>query len=116
MTLISELHLPLEDLANTIDDAIVDEPPFSVREGGMIKDGFNEELDSLRDIVNNCSFSIIPQVLGQSPSTVNIRGPGIDFIKGATGFPLQMQRKRLGFACLGAFICLTLKDFQWYLS
>ena len=45
--------LPLEDLAKTIDDAIVDEPPFSVREGGMIKDGFNEELDSLRDIVNN---------------------------------------------------------------
>lgn len=45
--------LPLEDLAEIIDNAIVEEPPFSVREGGMIKDGFNEELDSLRDIVNN---------------------------------------------------------------
>ena len=44
---------PLEDLSATIDGAIVEEPPFSVREGGMIKDGFNEELDSLRDIVNN---------------------------------------------------------------
>ncbi|MBQ3045758.1 MAG: DNA mismatch repair protein MutS [Clostridia bacterium] len=44
---------PLDDLAEIIDNAIVDEPPFSVREGGMIKDGFNEELDSLRDIVNN---------------------------------------------------------------
>ena len=45
--------LPLEELADTIDRAIVEEPPFSVREGGMIKDGFNEELDSLRDIVAN---------------------------------------------------------------
>ena len=55
-SLLSELQneiLPLEDLADTIDRAIVEEPPFSVREGGMINDGFNEELDSLRDIVAN---------------------------------------------------------------
>ena len=45
--------LPLKDLAETINNAIVEEPPFSVREGGMIKDGFNSELDDLRDIVNN---------------------------------------------------------------
>ena len=44
---------PLEDIASMIENAIIDEPPFSVREGGMIRDGFNEELDSLRDIVNN---------------------------------------------------------------
>ena len=55
-SLLSELQseiFPLEDLADTIDRAIVEEPPFSVREGGMINDGFNEELDSLRDIVAN---------------------------------------------------------------
>ncbi len=45
--------VPLEDLVELIDGAIIDEPPFSVREGGMIKDGFNAELDSLRDILNN---------------------------------------------------------------
>ncbi len=45
--------LTLETLAETINNAIVEEPPFSVREGGMIKDGFNSELDDLRDIVNN---------------------------------------------------------------
>ncbi len=45
--------LPLEELTEIIDRAIVEDPPFSVREGGMIKDGFNEELDQLRDIVNN---------------------------------------------------------------
>ena len=45
--------LTLDELAETIDGAIVEDPPFSVREGGMIKEGFNEELDSLRDIVAN---------------------------------------------------------------
>ncbi len=43
----------LEDIGQLIDTAIDEEPPFAVREGGMIKDGFNEELDSLRDIVTN---------------------------------------------------------------
>lgn len=42
---------PLEDVYSLIDAAVTEEPPFSVREGGLIKDGFNEELDSLREIV-----------------------------------------------------------------
>lgn len=43
----------LEDVRSLIDNAIVDEPPFSVREGGMIKEGFNEEIDSLKAIMND---------------------------------------------------------------
>ena len=42
----------LSDLRDEIRNAIVDEPPFSVREGGMIRDGYSEELDQLRDIVS----------------------------------------------------------------
>lgn len=43
----------LENLAEMIDRAIVDEPPISVREGGMIKSGYNAELDELKDIASN---------------------------------------------------------------
>lgn len=43
----------LEDVWALIDKAIVDEPPFSVREGGMIKQGFNNEIDSLKEIMND---------------------------------------------------------------
>ncbi|MBO4627820.1 MAG: DNA mismatch repair protein MutS [Lachnospiraceae bacterium] len=39
---------PLEDLEEKIDTAIKPDPPFTVREGGMIRDGFNEEVDRLR--------------------------------------------------------------------
>lgn len=37
----------LDDIRELIDTSIVEEPPFSVREGGMIKKGYNEELDIL---------------------------------------------------------------------
>lgn len=43
----------LQDVYDLIDRAIVDEPPFSVREGGMIKSGFNEEIDSLKAIMTD---------------------------------------------------------------
>ena len=43
----------LQDVYGLIDRAIVDEPPFSVREGGMIKTGFNEEIDSLKAIMTD---------------------------------------------------------------
>ena len=43
------LHLH-EDLAEVLQRAIVDEPPFSVREGGMIRTGYNSELDELHEI------------------------------------------------------------------
>lgn len=41
---------PLEELIELVEKAIEEEPPISVREGGMIKKGFNEELDDLKKI------------------------------------------------------------------
>ena len=38
----------LEDIHQIIDHAIVEEPPISVREGGMIKDGYHPDIDKLR--------------------------------------------------------------------
>lgn len=43
----------MDDLYELISSAIDEEPPFSVREGGLIKTGFHEELDSLRAIVKD---------------------------------------------------------------
>ncbi|MBQ7173648.1 MAG: DNA mismatch repair protein MutS [Clostridia bacterium] len=43
----------LSDLYEKIGAAIAEEPPFSLREGGIIANGYNEELDRLRSILNN---------------------------------------------------------------
>ncbi|MGH7885580.1 MAG: DNA mismatch repair protein MutS, partial [Thermodesulfobacteriota bacterium] len=41
------------DIRNFLADAIVDEPPLTCREGGVIKKGYNLELDSLRELQRN---------------------------------------------------------------
>lgn len=41
------------DLQERIQTTLVDEPPASLRDGGIIRAGFNEELDELRDIAKN---------------------------------------------------------------
>ena len=58
-TVLSDLHAdaiqkiladidPLEDIASLIGKAIVEEPPISIREGGMIREGFDADIDMLR--------------------------------------------------------------------
>lgn len=42
----------LDDLAELLGAAIVDTPPLTVREGGMIRDGFNQDVDYYRSIKN----------------------------------------------------------------
>lgn len=39
----------IEDVTELIETAIVDDPPFSVREGGLIKEGYNSEVDEIRE-------------------------------------------------------------------
>ena len=48
LTKIREQIDGLEDIYRLIEEAIIDEPPLSIREGGMIKDGFDETIDRLR--------------------------------------------------------------------
>lgn len=51
--LLSTLHdalRPLKELVDHIQQAIVDEPPMAVKEGGFIQDGFHADLDELRTL------------------------------------------------------------------
>lgn len=43
----------LEDIYTIINAAIVDDPPFSVKEAGFIRDGYNSDVDYLRSIVSD---------------------------------------------------------------
>jgi DNA mismatch repair protein MutS len=50
---------PLSDCADLIEQTIVDEPPLTVREGGIIRPGANAEADRLRAIMNGGSDMIL---------------------------------------------------------
>ncbi|MBQ9097076.1 MAG: DNA mismatch repair protein MutS [Clostridia bacterium] len=43
----------LEDVADLIERAIVDEPPMKIKDGEFIKKGYNETLDTLKDALTN---------------------------------------------------------------
>ena len=49
---------PLTDCADKIEKTIVEEPPFTVREGGIIRRGANADADRLRDIMEGGSGTI----------------------------------------------------------
>lgn len=49
---ISEINL-CEDLVRILEEGIVDSPPLSIKEGGVIKDGFSKKLDEYRDASKN---------------------------------------------------------------
>ena len=54
--LISELNEkidPLNDIYSLIEKYIVEDPPFSVREGGMINNGADKDLDELRSLLTD---------------------------------------------------------------
>jgi DNA mismatch repair protein MutS len=61
LQVVSDAHLtevrsqlsPLQELQQDIRMSLVDEPPASLRDGGMIRDGYHVELDELRDITRN---------------------------------------------------------------
>lgn len=52
-TKIAEGFDTLEDIAEILDNAIVDDPPFQIKEAHIIKDGFNADVDYYRSILSN---------------------------------------------------------------
>lgn len=51
-TMLKELNRMLDDLTDVqhlIDKSIVDEPPFTIREGGIIRENYSPQLDAIRD-------------------------------------------------------------------
>ncbi|MCQ2418037.1 MAG: DNA mismatch repair protein MutS [Oscillospiraceae bacterium] len=44
---------PLNEISDLIERALVDEPPIQLKDGGVIRDGFHQELDTLRHAMNH---------------------------------------------------------------
>ena len=50
---------PLADCADLIENTIIENPPITVREGGIIRPGANQEADRLRDLMNGSKDTIV---------------------------------------------------------
>ena len=70
----------LNDLAALISETLADEPPFSVREGEMIRDGFHPEVDRLRSILHG-GKDIIARMEAEEKERTGIRTLRIGYNK-----------------------------------
>ncbi len=59
----------LEDIHSLIDTAIVENPPIAIKDGGIIKESYNDELAELYDIINNGKDWIINKELEEKKKT-----------------------------------------------
>ncbi len=82
--LLKELDLELlpvfDDLVNLLENSIVEDAPITLKEGGIIKSGFNSEIDELRNIKNN-GKDFISNFEKEEKLRTNIKGLKVGFNK-----------------------------------
>ena len=60
---------PHDELRDLLNRSLVEDPPLSVKEGGLIKEGYNKELDDIKNIANNGKNFIIDYEREQKEKT-----------------------------------------------
>ena len=84
----------LEDLGRRIAETICDEPPFSVREGDLIRDGFHPEVDRLRHILKS-GKGVIPEMEARERERTGIRTLKIKYNK-VFGYTIEISNSYKG--------------------
>ena len=83
----------LIEVYNMIEKIIVEDPPFSIREGGIIKDGYNEELDELRNISNHGKDYIL-KIESDEREKTGIKGLKVKYNK-VFGYFIEITKANL---------------------
>ncbi|MEN3038973.1 MAG: DNA mismatch repair protein MutS [Candidatus Kryptonium sp.] len=90
---ISKLLNPLENLISLIETAIVDDPPATVSDGGVIRDGYNSELDELRYITRS-SKELIANLQQKERERTGIPSLKIDY-NSVFGYYIEVTKPHL---------------------
>ena len=80
----------LEDVYALLCRAVVDEPPFSVREGGVIRDGYDQEVDRLRDILSG-GKGVIAGVAAREKEKTGIKSLKVGYNK-VFGYYIEVSK------------------------
>ena len=93
---LSDIHLHLDtlsDIRELIDRAIVDEPPFSLREGGFIRRGYRQDADELYDIVHD-GKSYIAKIAEEEKERTGIKNLKIAYNR-VFGYYIEITKSNL---------------------
>ena len=80
----------LADVCDLLQRAIVDEPPFSVREGGFIREGYDAEVDRLRHILTG-GKGIIAEVEAREKEKTGIKSLKVGYNK-VFGYYIEVSK------------------------
>ena len=112
---------PLPELANTLQRAIFENPPAVIRDGGVIADGFDEELDELRAINENAADYLVKLELQERDTTGlsslkvgynRVHGYYIEISKAQAKTPPENYIRRQTLKNAERFITPELKEFE----
>jgi DNA mismatch repair protein MutS len=92
---LSERLNPCEQVTDLLENALVENPPLSVKDGNMIRDGFNEELDRYRDASRN-GKTWIAQLERQEREKTGIKSLKIGYNR-VFGYYIEVTRANLQF-------------------
>jgi DNA mismatch repair protein MutS len=90
---LSEPLDPCDDLTQLLEEAILDNPPLSVKEGNIIKDGFHNGLDQYRDASRN-GKTWIAQLEQQERQNTGIKSLKIGYNR-VFGYYIEVTRANL---------------------
>ena len=85
---------PQQDVYELIESAIVDDPPFSVREGGLIREGFSPEVDELRFEMSD-GKGIIARIEAEEKERVGIKGLKVGYNR-VFGYYIEVSKAYTG--------------------
>ncbi|MBQ8541165.1 MAG: DNA mismatch repair protein MutS [Clostridia bacterium] len=85
---------PLEDIYSLLNSAIVDEPPVSLREGGIIKPGYDEEIDKLKQSASK-GKEYIASLEAKERERTGIKNLKVGFNK-VFGYYIDVSKGNLG--------------------
>ncbi len=83
----------LEDIYSLISASIIDEPPFSVREAGFIRAGYNADVDYLRDIVSD-STSWISRIEEEERNATGIKNLKVGYNR-VFGYYIEVSKSNI---------------------
>mgnify|MGYP002030677997 FL=1 len=105
---------PLPELFKFLSEAIIDNPPMTIREGGVIADGFDDELDELRALNSNAGKYLLDLEIQEKERTgINTLKVGYNRVH---GYYIEISKGQSAQAPIEYIRRQTLKNAERYIT
>ena len=90
LTVLAEALDDLPELRSLLDRALIEEPPFSVREGGLIRPGYHPDVDQLRELLTDTK-GVIAKLEAAEKEKTGIKSLKVGFNK-VFGYYIEVSK------------------------